>query len=87
MEVLKSLAYNIDDLGARNVARLYGNFIRKIEKGKFKWGSRSAVREFLRQVNYKVCGAKRSTLDVNIKFRAEKGKFKGKEDKPFYCLD
>ena len=53
MEVPKSLAYSLDNLGAKQAAALYGNFIRKIEKGKFKWGSKSDVREFDRQVNYK----------------------------------
>ena len=36
MEVPKSLAYSLDNLGAKQAAALYGNFIRKIEKGKFK---------------------------------------------------
>ena len=46
LEVLKSLAYNMEELRSQNAVALY----RKIEKGKFKWGSKSDVREFDRQV-------------------------------------
>ena len=86
LEVLKNIAYNMDELGARS---LCGNFIRKIEKEKFKWDSRSDVREFDRQVNYKACRSRQNKEDTTSRVKVEKsrGKYKGKEDKPFYCLD
>ena len=44
LEVLKKLCYKHEHLSKTETLRLYANFMEKIEKGKFKWGSKSDLR-------------------------------------------
>ena len=39
LEVLKMLAYKHEYLSREEVLNQYANFVRKVEKGKYKWGS------------------------------------------------
>ena len=52
LEVLKKLAYKHEHLNKDEIVRQYTNFIRKIEKGKFKWGSLRDIQVFEQQLIY-----------------------------------
>ena len=64
IKVLRSLAYKQEYLGREEILNQYANFIKKVEKGKFKWGSKSSIRSFEQQLLY--C--------VSIEGRKDKGK-------------
>ena len=52
VEVLKTLAYKFEFISMKDVLALYSGFLGKIEKGKFKWGSKAAMRVFEQQLMY-----------------------------------
>ena len=61
----------------------YVNFVQKIERGKFKWGSKSDVRAFEHQLIYNISieATKRD------KFKTKGGGAGKVEDKKRYCQD
>ena len=82
LEVLKSLAYKHEYLPRREIMSQYSKFMRKVEKGKYKWGSNKALQSFEQHLIY-------SLSIENLKH--EKGKT-GKSMKKFderkkYCLN
>ena len=80
LEVLKKLAYKAEYLSREDIIKQYANFIQKIERGKFKWGSKSSLCVFEQQLVYNIsvdsCKAK-CTQKVKNKFN----------DRKKYCLD
>ena len=53
-QVLKALAYKHEHLPRQEIIKQYVNFIRKVEKGKFAWGSRTSLRTFEQQLLYNI---------------------------------
>ena len=53
-EVLKKLAYKAEHLPREEVIKQYVNFVRKVEKGKYKWGSWGDLRNFEQQLVYAI---------------------------------
>ena len=65
----------------------YVSFLRNIEKGKFKWGSKSNLRTFEQQLVHNISvGTRKNYLKLKSrhKFESEKTKF---EERKKYCLD
>ena len=54
MEILKMLAYKHEYLSQEEVLNKYASFIRKIEKGKFRWGSEAHLQRFEQQLVYTI---------------------------------
>ena len=79
IEVLKNLAYKHEHLSRSDIIKQYTNFLRKVEKGVFRWGSKSALRTFDQQLLYNV------SLESKSKIKPQQ-KFKNDERKK-YCLD
>ena len=83
LKVLRMLAYKHEYLSREEVLNQYASFIRKVEKGKFKWGWDRDLQLFEQQLIYM----------ISIKARKQdKTKFNKKvdkkwEDKKKYCLD
>ena len=50
IKVLKKLAYKHEFLTTRAILVQYINFVSKVEKGKFRWGSRSSLVTFKQQL-------------------------------------
>ena len=88
VEVLKTLAYKVEFISMKDVLALYSGFLGKIEKGKFKWGSKAAMRVFEQQLMYCV------TVERNRKRKLEgRGNVRqkvtggGKDERKKYCLE
>ena len=80
LEVLKKLAYEAEHLNHSEVLSQYVSFVRKIERGKFKWGSRRDLRSFEQQLVYRI--------SIDNKRLESKTKTKPKlDDRTKYCLD
>ena len=80
LEVLKKLAYKAEHLPQEEITRLYSNFINKVERGVFKWGSKSDLRSFEQQLVY----------SISVDTRRQEGKNKRSakfEERKKYCLD
>ena len=80
-QVLKNLAYKNEILSKEDIIKQYVNFMRKIEKGRFRWGSKSALRQFEQQLLY--------NISVDRKDYKDKHKISQKkwEERKKYCLD
>ena len=52
IELIKKLAYKCEVLLQADIIAQYANFIHKVEKGEFRWGSKSALRQFEQQLVY-----------------------------------
>ena len=82
MEVLKKLSYKAEYLSNTDILRLYSKFIQKIEKGKFRWGSRSDLRIFDNQLIYAL------SIENRKVEKSHERKVKNKmENRKIYCLD
>ena len=80
LELLKKLAYKKEHLSMEEIVNQYANFVWKVEKGKFKWGSKSDLRAFEQQLIYA----------ISIESKKQDSKFKNKmkfDDRKKYCLD
>ena len=82
LKVLKKLAYKAEHLTREEIIQQNTNFIQKVEKGKFKWGSKNDLRAFEQQLVY----------NISVSSRRQEGKGKGKSNSKFndrkkYCLD
>ena len=82
IEILKKLAYKSEYISQDEVMNQYTSFINKVEKGKFKWGSKSDLRTFKQNLIYSISvesrrWKKRKPSACNSKF----------EDRKKYCLD
>ena len=88
MQVLKKLAYKAEFLPLSDILSQYANFLQKVEKGKFKWGSRSDLVQFEQQLMYNI-SIERSRVNEH---RWDREKRKGrvqpvKDERKKYCLD
>ena len=85
LQVLKKLAYNHEFLPLLNILNQYACFISKIEKGKYKWGSKASMLVLDQQLMYNV-SLERGRVVRDMTGRA---KIKGgsKEEWKKYCLD
>ena len=83
IEVLKSLAYKHEYLSRPAILEAYTGFLKRIEKGKFRWGSKRDLREFEQKLLYAL------TVEGRRGVKLEKGKDKLNrlEDRTKYCLD
>ena len=81
LAVLRKLACMSDFLSKEEIVAQYINFIQKIEKGKFKWGSKSDFRAFEQQLLYSLSLETRRNKEVKSN---KKSKF---EERKKYCLD
>ena len=83
LEILKMLAYKHEYLSREEVLNQYASFIRKIEKGKFRWGSEAHLQRFEQQL----------VLSISIEPRRRERAWGGKgnekkiEERKKYCLD
>ena len=87
IKLLKKLAYKYEVMSLKDVLMQYVSFISKVEKGKFKWGSKKDLASFEQQLMYTM-SLNRALQEPSI-LRIEKGKSKssGKDDRKKYCLD
>ena len=86
IEVLKKLAYKSEHLPREEILKQYANFVHKIEKGKFSWGSKKDLEIFEHQLIYNISINRASQQDLTDKYeKSEKcAKFKNRKK---YCLD
>ena len=82
IEVLKKLSYKLEHLPREEILKQYSNFVQKIEKGHFKWGSKSDLRAFEHQLIYSI-----SVDSKRDKKTVKPSQSKVKEDKRRYCLE
>ena len=54
LKILRSLAYKHEFLSREEILKQYANFVKKVEKGKFRWGSKSSIRCFEQQLLYNI---------------------------------
>ena len=54
IELLKHLAYKHEFLSQEEIINEYINFINKVEKGKFKWGSKTDLHTFEQNLIYSI---------------------------------
>ena len=85
IEVLKSLAYKHEYLNRKEILQQYSGFIGKIERGKFKWGSKRALRLFEQQLLFSISiESRRNDKYVSEKSARQKSRF---EERTKYCMD
>ena len=91
LEVLKRLAYKHESLPVKDILAQYASFLSKVEKGKYKWGSKSTISSFEQQLI--TATLDRNTADVpcrNVPAKmseCQKLKQIGREERKKYCLD
>ena len=82
---MKKLAYNREFLPLPDILNQYTCFISKIEKGKYRWGSKSAMALLDQQLMYNVSLERgRGNRDITARIRNKGG---AKEECKKYCLD
>ena len=81
IEVLKKLAYKAEYLTCDEIIRQYTNFVHKVERGKFRWGSKSDLRTFEQQLVYCISIEHRKNVRKSSKFNEKL------QDHTKYCLD
>ena len=92
IEMLKRLAYRSEVLPVKETLDLYSSFLRKVEKGKFRWGSKTAMRQFDQQLVFAISMEnKREEWRLNYR-RAGEDRKRGqgmhvKEERKKYCAD
>ena len=86
IKVMKKLAYKAEYLPNEEIIKQYANFVHKVERGKYRWGSRSTLQAFEQQLVY--C--------ISINNKHKEGQFSRKshknseskfQDRIKYCLD
>ena len=88
MQVLKKLAYKHEFLPLPDILSQYANFLQKVEKGKFRWGSKSDLVQFEQQLMYNVSIERSRVIDNRWDKDKRKGRgFQGKDERKKYCLD
>ena len=83
LEVLKKLAYKHEFLSKDEVINQYASFIKKVEKGKFRWDSELDLQKFEHQLVYSISIDNRKSE----KSKGKKEKPNKWEDSKKYCLD
>ena len=88
IELLKKLAYKHEVMSLKDVLVQYASFVSKVEKGKFKWGSKKDLTSFEQQLMYTI-SVDRVRTESTVGYRADKVRLKssGKDDRKKYCLD
>ena len=87
LELLKMLAYKAEHMTLSETLNQYASFIKKVEKGKFKWGSRKDLRSFEQQLLFSITVENRKNEKLvggSEKMSKNNGKF---EERKKYCLD
>ena len=87
IKLLKLLAYKQEVLSKDEILNQYANFVRRVEKGKYRWGSKSSLRSFEQQLLYCVSieGRKdKQKSEWGIGKRTKTDKF---ENRKKYCLE
>ena len=91
IELLKKLAYKHEDMSIKDVLTHYASFMSKVEKGKFKWGSRKDLVAFDQQLMYAISLERAKTETRTISRSADTDKVRTRsmvrEEKKKYCLD
>ena len=95
IEVLKKLAYKKEFLPTSDVLAQYTSFLSKIEKGKYRWGSKSALAVFEQQLMCSVSleTAKNNKVDKSVSEKAvTKDRYQPQQQQIHtehkkYCLD
>ena len=96
LEVLKKLTYKHEVLPIGDILAQYASFVSKVEKGKFKWGSKSALSAFDQQLmSVALIRTSAEPTSGGAIFRGReceqgRGKTKvmnGKDEKKKYCLE
>ena len=80
------LAYRHEMLPLKHILAQYAYFLRKVEKGKFKWGSKSAIQELERQLLLCVSTHHRGG-DGGRGSDRSKSKSVSKKERKKYCLE
>ena len=75
------LAYKAEYLNQDDIIRKYISFVRKIEKGKFRWGSRADLCSFEQQLVYSVSVKNMKANDSKTRSKVTS------DDRKKYCLD
>ena len=86
LRVLRNLAYKHEYLEREEVLEQYKNFVKKIEKGKFKWGSKKDLQTFEQQLIYNISvnARKKDRWASNNRGQPKPGKW---ESRKKYCLE
>ena len=86
--VLKKLAYRSQFLNQQAITDGYAGFLRKIEIGKFKWGSEEAFRELDESLHFKMFTSLKRPWDrVGDRGTKKGGADNNRTGRKFYCLD
>ena len=84
--MLKKLAYKYEVLSLKDILVQYTGFISKVEKGKFKWGSRKDLNTFEQQLMYNISVSR--VRSEPVKFKSDRVKSdRVKDDRKKYCLE
>ena len=86
LQVLKTLAYKAEHLTLQETLNQYVSFVRKVEKGKFKWGSKTAIKTFEQQLIYNISVEARKEAKPK-KLLTGGGSNKKFDDRKKYCLE
>ena len=84
LKLLKRLAYHHEHLSEEEVLSQYSNFMGKIEKGVFHWGSDDDLRTFDHQLLYAISIDARKRGGKRVVKSGTKDKF---DNRKKYCLD
>ena len=87
IELLKKLAYKHEVMTLKDILAQYVSFISKIEKGKFKWGSKKDLATFEQQLMYTLSVERAHPESTSGKVDRVKGQVNVQEDRKKYCLD
>ena len=85
LELLKQLAYKHEVMNLGEILSQYASFVSKVEKGKFRWGSKRDLSTFEQQLMYAI-SMDRSCIDGSGATKVQRIK-NVKDDKKKYCLD
>ena len=86
IELLKNLAYRHEMIPIKEILAQYASFLSKIEKGKYKWGSKKDLANFEKQLMYSM-SVERVKPESEKVVNKSKVKASGREEKKKYCLD
>ena len=86
IELLKILAYRHQVIPLNEVLTQYAGFLSKIEKGKYKWGSKRDLSTFKQQLVYSVSMDMSRVSSVNTS-AGQGGAKDSKEEKKKYCWE
>ena len=88
MELLRKLAYRHEVLPLKEIVELYSNFLGRVEKGKYKWGSKSAMRQLDNEIIFAL-SLERRGIERKWEGRDKKrvGQGAGIQERKKYCME